>query len=85
MAQRSYPVYLLSFSVTHLHKYTIENLNYTIEPREKRLVYFSLVQLNFEYEKSVYDDNKKAVEKFISLRCYVNDYKKVLSEPLFKK
>ena len=69
--------------------YALRNLKHTLEPREKRLVYYSLVQSNLEYGISIYGNNKNAVKKIISLQkraiCYVNGIKKVHSEPLFKK
>ena len=69
--------------------YALKSLKKTIEPREKRLIYYSLFQSNLEYGICIYGNNKRATKPIISLQknavCNIHGSKKVHSEPLFKK
>ena len=69
--------------------WALKNLKFLLGPKEKRLIYYALIQSNLEYGISIYGNNTLAVKKIISLQknavCFIEGSKKVHSEPLFKK
>lgn len=69
--------------------WALRNLKFLLGSKEKRLIYYALVQSNLEYGISIYGNNSTAVKKIISLQknaiCFIEGSKKVHSEPLFKK